>query len=88
MLQCSLYDAFHHRLDRKDAKTQTIGEFLESVKNGIATGLFFFMHTYPCMHMVGLVLENSHSEYSERIEGLKRAWDLIGANLKTHSEYH
>lgn len=33
-LQQCLYDAFHHRLDKKDAMTQTIGEFLEKLASG------------------------------------------------------
>ena len=33
-LQRSLYDAFHHRLDRKVAKTITIGQYIKSLKNG------------------------------------------------------
>ena len=33
-LQQFLYDTYHHRLDRADAKAQTIGDFLEKLKNG------------------------------------------------------
>ena len=33
-LQQFLYDIYHHRLDQADAKAQTIGDFLEKLKNG------------------------------------------------------
>ena len=33
-LQQYLYDRFHHRLDRKEARRMTIGEFLQSRKHG------------------------------------------------------
>ena len=33
-LQQCLYDNFHHRLDRKEARAMTIGEFLQSRKHG------------------------------------------------------
>ena len=33
-LQQCLYDSFHHRLDRKEARRMTIGEFLQSRKHG------------------------------------------------------
>lgn len=33
-LQRSLYDAFHHRLDRRDAKMITFRKYLESLING------------------------------------------------------
>ena len=36
-LQRSLYDAFHHRLDQREAKMMTIGEYLMKVKNGKLT---------------------------------------------------
>ena len=38
-LQRSLYDAFHHRMDRKEAKMTTFGEYLKNVKNGKAFAL-------------------------------------------------
>ena len=34
-LQQCLYDSFHHRLDRTDAKTLTIGDFLEKLSSGM-----------------------------------------------------
>ena len=33
-LQQCLYDAFHHRLDKKEAVTQTVREFLENLISG------------------------------------------------------
>ena len=33
-LQQSLYDAFHHRLDKKDAVTQTVRDFLDKLNSG------------------------------------------------------
>jgi len=33
-LQQYLYDSFHHRLDRREARTMTIGEFLQSRQHG------------------------------------------------------
>ena len=34
-LQQCLYDSFHHRLDRTDARTLTIGDFLEKLSSGM-----------------------------------------------------
>ena len=33
-LQQCLYDAFHHRLDKKEAVTQTVREFLDNLISG------------------------------------------------------
>ena len=33
-LQQCLYDAFHHRLDKKEAVTQTVREFLDNLTTG------------------------------------------------------
>ena len=33
-LQQCLYDSFHHRLDQKEARRMTIGDFLQSRKHG------------------------------------------------------
>ena len=33
-LQQCLYDSFHHRLDRREAKKMTIGEFLQTRQHG------------------------------------------------------
>jgi hypothetical protein len=33
-LQQCLYDAFHHRLDKKDAVTQSVREFLDNLTTG------------------------------------------------------
>lgn len=87
-LQRSLYDAYHHRLDRKDAKTQTIGDFLKgpSVRNGIMNLRTYILRSVQ--HSLSLhCLENSRNEYSERIESLKKAWDLVGSDLRTHSKF-
>ena len=34
-LQQFLYDTYHHRIDRKKAKTQTIGDFLKALPSGM-----------------------------------------------------
>ena len=33
-LQQCLYDAFHHRLDKKDAVRQTVRDFLDKLNSG------------------------------------------------------
>lgn len=81
-LQRSLYDTFHHRLDRRDAKTMTIESFLKSLRNGIS----FSSCTYyeDIIITVLYFTENTRNEYNERIRSLKKAWALVGNDLKTH----
>ena len=44
-LQQCLYDSFHHRLDQKEARRMTIGDFLQSRKHGeISTNSIQAMH--------------------------------------------
>ncbi len=40
-LQRSLYDIFHHRMDRKQAETQTIGEFHEYLRSRMSMLIIF-----------------------------------------------
>ena len=79
-LQRSLYDAFHHRLDRKDAKTMTIDQFLQGLMSGMCSDIALELGI-----ILELFAENSRNEYRERIESLKKAFSLVGNNLKTHS---
>ena len=44
-LQQHLYDIFHHRLDRREAKHITIREFLQGRKSGRSIMLSSFSHT-------------------------------------------
>lgn len=44
---------------------------------------------FECMSLyVNISAENSRNEYSERIESLRKAYALVGTNLKTHSKDH
>ena len=81
-LQHSLYDAFHHRLDRNVAKSHTIDKFLQGLRSGKLT---FFSVPLTVISMF-IHVENSRNEYRERIESLKKAFALVGNNLKTHSK--
>jgi hypothetical protein len=53
-LQQCLYDAFHHRLDKKDAVTQSVREFLDNLTTGMfkaSTGRvmqFKLINLFPC----------------------------------------
>jgi hypothetical protein len=53
-LQQCLYDAFHHRLDKKDAVTQSVREFLDNLTTGTfkaSTGMvmqFKLIYLFPC----------------------------------------
>ena len=40
-LQQCLYDSFHHRMDRTEAKRLTIGEFLEKLQSGMIPESYF-----------------------------------------------
>lgn len=83
-LQRSLYDAFHHRMDRKEAKMITFGQYLKTLRNGIA----FVLAEQHSIILALLLLENTHNEFSEKFESLRRAWALVGSDLKTHGEAH
>ena len=85
-LQRSLYDAFHHRLDRKEAKTITIGQYLKSLKNGMFTCYIVNRTSYKFL-AVHFISENSRNECNERIASLRKAWALVGTDLKTHGNY-
>ena len=84
-LQQCLYDAFHHRLDKKDAVTQTIGEFLEKLASGNHNNLHTLLNSsisyYPYF-----LQENARNEYRERIGSLQKAWALVGHMLKNHGK--
>ena len=83
-LQRSLYDAFNHRLDRNIAKTHTIDKFLRGLRSGMLTFFSVPLTVIPCFFK--FIVENSRNEYRERIASLKKAFALVGNNLKTHSK--
>ena len=58
----------------------TIEVFLKSLRNGI-----IYLHEKVVMTMV-CSAENTRNEYNERIGSLKKAWALVGNDLKTHGK--
>ena len=85
-LQQCLYDAFHHRLDKKEAVMQTVREFLDN----LTTGEFKSQHSITLFRFNALLFlhtENARNEYQERIGSLQKAWALVGHMLKNHGKH-
>ena len=75
-LQNSFYDSYHHCLDHRVAKTQTIGEFLSKISSSM------YYYTLPLKIMTWFLIEIICNEYTSRIESLTKAWALVGHDLK------
>ena len=83
-LQQCLYDAFHHRLDKKEAVTQTVREFLDN----LTTGKLKSQHSVTQFKVFFFLAENARNEYQERIGSLQKAWALVGHMLKNHGKHY
>ena len=90
-LQQRFFHAFHHRLDRQDARGTTIGQFIQGRKsskrkityNCMKAGYSSFFGSNVNVWQL-LPAEDLRMEYQHMVESIQKAWSLVGDKLKEH----